>query len=183
MPFSYYRQLDAMDCGSTCLRMIMKHYGREYSPTLLRKICHNTREGVSLLGISDAAESLGLHTVGVKLTWKQFIDDVNLPCIVHWNQNHFIVVYEIKKHKNVNFVCVADPAEGLLRYSENQFKKNWLSVKDKKCDNNYGIALLLEPTPLFYEQKYEKKDSNFNLKYIIKYLKPQRHNIFSNDNC
>ena len=90
MPFAYYKQLDAMDCGPTCLRMIAQHYGRNYSLQNLRERCHITREGVSLLGISDAAESIGLRATGVKITWEQLRDEMPLPCIVHWNQRHFV---------------------------------------------------------------------------------------------
>ena len=87
MSFPHYKQLDAMDCGPTSLRIVAQHYGRHYSLQSLRDRCHITREGVSLLGISDAAETIGLRTTGVKITWEQLRDEAVLPCIVHWSEN------------------------------------------------------------------------------------------------
>lgn len=117
-----------MDCGPTCLRIIAAHYGRYYSLPSLRTKCHITREGVSLLGISDAAESLGLRTVSMKATWPQLRRVVPLPCIVHWYQRHFIVVYKIARKRGKWWVYVSDPANGLLKYSEADFLKGWLST-------------------------------------------------------
>ena len=97
MRFPHYTQLDTMGCGPTSLRIVAAFYGRNYSLQNLRDRCHITREGVSLLGISDAAESIGFRTAGVKLTWRQLREEANLPCIVHWNQRHFVVVYKIKQ--------------------------------------------------------------------------------------
>ncbi|MBR6805375.1 MAG: peptidase domain-containing ABC transporter, partial [Bacteroidaceae bacterium] len=97
--FQHYIQFDRKDCGPTCLQMIAKHYGKYYSLSTLRDKCFITREGVSMLGISDAAETIGLRSIGVKITLEQLIDDVPLPCILHWNQNHFVVCYKIKKRR------------------------------------------------------------------------------------
>ena len=105
-----YYQLDAMDCGPTCLRMIAKHYGRSYSLQGLREKSFITREGVSMLGISEAAESIGFRTSGVRITYEQLRDEAVKPCILHWNQNHFVVCYKIKKGK----IYIADPASGLV---------------------------------------------------------------------
>ncbi|MEG0519448.1 MAG: peptidase domain-containing ABC transporter [Bacteroidales bacterium] len=125
-----------------------------------------SREGVSLLGISDAAEEIGFHTAGVKITWEQLRDEANMPCIVHWNQRHFVVVYKIKKEKKGNWqVYVSDPAQGLLKYSHEQFCKSWLQ------DSAKGIALLLEPTPKFYKEKGDE-DKRLSFGYILQYLKP-----------
>ena len=96
-PFPHYLQLDAMDCGPTCLRMIAKYYGRSYSLQTLRERSFISREGVSMLGISDAAETIGFRSSGVRITIDQLIDDVPLPCILHWNQSHFVVLYRKKK--------------------------------------------------------------------------------------
>lgn len=102
--FPYYHQADAMDCGPTCLRMIAKYYGKSYSLQTLRARSFISREGVSLLGISDAGEAVGFRTAGVYVSFEQFITDVPLPCILHWNQNHFVVCYGIKKRKgNIGF--------------------------------------------------------------------------------
>ena len=95
--FPHYRQLDSMDCGPSCLRMISRFYGKSFTLSYLRQKSHITREGVSLLGISDAAESIGFRTRGMKLAWEQLRDEATLPCIVHWAQRHFVVVYKITK--------------------------------------------------------------------------------------
>ena len=106
-PFPHYQQLDSMDCGPSCLRMIAKYYGRSYSLQNLRERSFITRQGVSMLGISDAAESIGFRTRGVRISLEQLIEDVPLPCILHWNQDHFVVLYGIKKKragKHINSV-------------------------------------------------------------------------------
>ena len=95
MSFPHVLQHDSMDCGPTCLSIIATFYGRRIPIERLRELCYTTREGTSLLGIGDAAEKLGFHTVGVKLSWERLQDEATLPCIIHWNQNHFIVVYKI----------------------------------------------------------------------------------------
>ena len=179
MSFPYFKQLDAMDCGPTCLRMIARHYGRSYSLQNLRERCHITREGVSMLGISDAAESIGFRSTGVKITWEQLRDEMPLPCIVHWNQRHFVVVYEIRKRRGGYVVKVADPASGLLTYTEEAFCRAWLQAgKDNEGDgsvsaNTHGIALMLEPTPKFYEEKGDE-EKKFGFGYILGYLLPYK---------
>jgi ATP-binding cassette subfamily B protein len=95
--FPLYIQLDAMDCGPTCLRMIAKHYGRHYSLQTLRENAFITREGVSMMGISDAAEKIGFRTTGYRLSVEKLVDDMPLPCILHWNQGHFVVLYKVRK--------------------------------------------------------------------------------------
>lgn len=170
--FTAYHQLDAMDCGPTCLRMIAKFYGKNYSLQSLREKCHITREGVSMLGISDAAEAIGFRSTGVKLTWEQLRDELPLPCIVHWEQKHFIVVIEIKKRRNNYVVRVADPASGITEFSEEDFLKGWLqSVQDP-----YGVALMLEPTQQFYQRSGEG-NQHYGFGYVLNYLRPYRNNI------
>lgn len=167
--FPFFKQLNAMDCGSTCLRMICKHYGRSFSAGRLRDLCHTSQEGVSLLAISDAAERIGFRTAGVRLTWEQLWKDAPLPCIVHWNQTHFVVVYKIKKET----VYVSDPAEGLLEYTESDFKKCWISTQDDngvKC----GIALLLEPGPEFFREDDDDEDHSLSFSYLLSYLRPYK---------
>lgn len=99
--FPHYLQLDSMDCGPSCLRMIAKYYGRSYSLQSLRERSFITRQGISMLGISDAAESIGMRTQGVRISFGQLIEDVPLPCILHWNQNHFVVLYAITKKRRL----------------------------------------------------------------------------------
>jgi len=161
-----------MDCGPTCLRMVAKFYGRSYSLQSLRERCHITREGVSLLGISDAAESIGFRTTGVKITWEQLRDEMPMPCIVHWNQRHFVVVYSVVKRRRGTFVKVADPASGLLEYRAEDFLKSWLQSEDK----SEGIALILEPTPQFYQEEGEEK-KKYGFGYVFQYLRPYRSYI------
>lgn len=165
--FPFFNQHDEMDCGPTCLQMVAKYYGKYFTLQELRKKSFLTREGVSLLGISEAAEAIGFHTIGVKISIQKLEEEVSLPCIVHWYQRHFIVVYKIQRKK----VFVADPAVGLITYTKEEFKKGWLSTKENGGDE--GVALLLEPSPLFnsYEHEHEKKLSKRNFSYLFKYVK------------
>lgn len=128
MKFPHYIQLDMMDCGPTSLRIVAAYYGKQYSLQNLREKCHISREGVSLLGISDAAEEIGFRTISVKLTWPQLRTVAPLPCIVHWRQRHFVVVYKIRKIRDRWWVYVSDPAHGLLKYPESVFLKAWLAT-------------------------------------------------------
>ena len=184
--FPYYKQLDAMDCGPSCLRIIARFYGKSYSLQTLRERCHITKEGVSLLGISDAAESIGFRTIGVKITWEQLRDELPLPCIVHWNQRHFIVVYKIKKRKKGYEIFVSDPAAGRLKYDERTFLKAWLQPSslneqsrempvndDTYCIKEYGIALILEPTDAFYKEA-EDKNKKMDFMHLLAYLRPYK---------
>jgi ATP-binding cassette subfamily B protein len=143
MIFKHYKQPDEMDCGPTCLRMVARHYGKSYMLQDLRQLSKSTRSGSSLLGISEAAEKIGFRTLGIKITFDKLIEDAPLPCIAHWNQNHFVVIYKIKR----DTIYIADPGHGLLKYSKEEFLKSW------KSDINEGILLLLEPTPEFFEDK------------------------------
>ena len=178
--FPTYRQLDSMDCGPTCLKIIARHYGRNYSLQHLRDLCHISREGVSLLGISDAAEAIGFRTTGVKLTFMQLCEEAAMPCIVHWNQRHFVVVYKVEHRHGRTFIHVSDPASGLLKYTQEQFLKSWISISGTDEEGGsaspLGIALLLEPTPKFYDEKGDE-DKRFGFKGMLKYLRPYRHYI------
>lgn len=165
MRFPFFEQYDNKDCGAACLRMISAFYGKRYSQQEMHELCYVGKEGVSMLGISDAAESIGLRTCGVKITWKQLRDEAPLPCIVHWSQKHFIVVYRIRKKKGGCIVDVADPAEGLLSYSENSFLRQWLSPE------GYGLALLFSTTPSFFE-KESKKYKSRRFYSLLGYLRP-----------
>lgn len=174
--FPSYIQLDAMDCGPTCLGMIAKHYGRHYSLETLRQHSFITREGVSMLGISDAAEHIGFRTSGVMISFEQLVNDVPLPCIVHWKQNHFVVLYNIKKDKKAGHrIYVADPALGLVTYDEADFKKCWYSTK--KDEEEKGTAMLLEPGPEFFDREDEKENRNRSLRYFLRYLAPYKSQL------
>ena len=177
MSFPHYFQHDAMDCGPASLRIVAAYYGRNYSLKGLRDRCHVTREGVSLLGISDAAESIGFRTSGVKITWTQLKMEAVLPCIVHWNQNHFVVVYEIQERFGKCQVLVSDPASGLLKYDETAFLRSWLQGKDDDAGaSGKGIALLLEPTPKFYQEPSDG-GGKMGFSYLFRYLKPYKRHI------
>ena len=134
--------MDQMDCGATCLRIIFKYNGQLVSIHKIRKLCQTTKNGVNMLGISEAAEKLGFRTYGVRLTLEQ-LKEAELPCILHWNQNHFVVLYNIKKNK----YYISDPATGLIAYDEKEFKKNWFSTRELHA----GLSLLLSPGPQFYQ--------------------------------
>lgn len=164
-----------MDCGPTCLKMVAQHYGKSFSISKLRDLSFITREGVSMMGISYAAEAIGMHTQGVKATYEQLRDEATLPVIVHWGQNHFVVVYRIKKGRNGNdTVYVADPAHGLLKYSKEQFLNKWR--EDDSGKTKKGITLLIEPTPEFYQENpHEEKKLSFG--YLLGYLRPYRKYI------
>lgn len=134
--------MDQMDCGATCLRIITKHYGQTVSIHNIRRLCQTTSDGVNMLGVSDAAEKLGFRTYGIRLTLDQ-LTDIELPCILHWNQNHFVVLYGIKKGR----YYISDPASGLIVFDQNEFSKNWYSTKQL----HEGLSLILSPGPNFYE--------------------------------
>ena len=156
-----------MDCGPSCLRMIAKFHGKNFSLQTLRERSFLTREGVSLLGISDAAESIGMRSVGARVSFAQLSAQVPLPCIVHWREEHFVVVYAIKKGK----VYVADPAYGQIKYNEAEFLKGWCGHSD--AAQAKGLCLLLEPTPDFYAQKDEKTDKS-TFGYLFSYFRNQK---------
>ena len=162
-----------MDCGPSCLAIIAKHYGRQVGREHLRKICSLGKDGVSLLGISKAAETIGFKTIGGRLNFATLADEVPLPCIVHWNQNHFVVVYKIRKHKKEKYtIYVADPGKGLVTYTKEEFCEHWVSTKTNGEEK--GISLLLEPTEQFYTQKDAKivpmqNRVNFLWGYLKKY--------------
>ena len=155
MSFPFYKQYDAMDCGPTCLRMVAKHHGKDINILKLREAAGISREGVSLLGISEAAEKIGFKTIGAKITFQQLDEDAFLPCILHWGQNHFVVLppqnYNRKK-KNTK-ILIADPGIGLIKIDKTDFLQKWLG------HNSEGLVLLLEPTPEFQEQEDDKKSA------------------------
>ena len=160
-----------MDCGPSCLAMIAKHYGQQADKEQLRKICSLGKEGVSLLGISKAAENLGFKTIGGRLSFEMLYQEDPMPCIIHWNQNHFVVVYKIKKHNKGKYtVYVADPGKGLVTYTKEEFCEHWISTKTNGEEK--GIALLLEPTEQFYAQNDTKAvPTQRRVKFLWSYLK------------
>jgi len=167
--FPFYEQHDAMDCGAACLRMVAKHYGRYYSMERLRSLTYLGREGVSLLGISDAAEDIGLQTLAVQTTFDQLLSVIPLPCIAHWNnEEHFVVIYKV----NRNYVWIADPQDGKFKLPKEEFMQHWAMGQTRDGDQQ-GILLLLQVTPEFYQQEGDKVDkSGFN--YVFSYFRQYR---------
>ncbi len=168
--FPFYKQLDAMDCGPTCLRMVARYYGKHFTLQSLREKSFLSREGVSMLGIAKAAEAIGLQTMGVSLTWERLRNEAPLPVIVHWKQNHFVVVYKIKRDR----VYVADPGFGHTVYSKEEFLRGWISTR--KDGEAKGSALLLQPTPDFLNQEDEPvKKTGF--RYLLRFLTPYKRYV------
>lgn len=175
MKFFHFKQPDTMDCGPTCLKMVAQYYGKTYSIPKLRELSYITREGVSMMGISYAAEAIGMHTQGVKLTYEQLRDEATLPVIVHWGQNHFVVVYKVKKGRNgKDTIYVADPAHGLLKYNKEQFLNKWR--QDNTKESKRGITLLIEPTPEFYQEN-PHEERKLRASYLLGYLRPHKKYI------
>ncbi|MCY1634604.1 peptidase domain-containing ABC transporter [Marinifilum sp. D737] len=170
--FPHFRQLDAMDCGPTCLRMIAKHYGKNYTLQSLRDKSHITREGVSMLGIADAAESIGMRSMGVRISFDQLAKEAPLPAVCHWGQNHFVVVHKVEEKRNKTIVHVADPGSGLLKFTKEEFIKQWASTQSQ--GELKGLCLLLEPTPDFYSKNGEEVSQKKSIGFLLKYLKPYR---------
>ncbi|WP_133574810.1 peptidase domain-containing ABC transporter [Pedobacter metabolipauper] len=165
--FQFYKQPDRMDCGPTCLRMVAKYYGKNFSAQRLRNISGINREGVSLLGISEAAEKIGFRTIGTRLTLNQ-LAETELPAILHWDQKHFVVVYKApSKSAKERLWYIADPAKGLITYTEKEFLMHWLSVHNN--GHSQGIVLMLSPTPELYAQEGDKKEG-LNFSFLLRYL-------------
>lgn len=169
--FVNIKQRDAMDCGPSCLAIVVNYYRRQVDRDGLRKICSLGKDGVSLLGISKAAETIGFKTIGGRLSFNTLAHEIPLPCIVHWNQNHFVVVYKIKKHNKGKYtVYVADPGKGHVTYTKEEFCEHWISTKTNGEEK--GIALLLEPTEQFYAQNdTEAVPTQSRVKFLWSYLK------------
>lgn len=170
MSFPFVRQPDSMDCGPSCLKMVAGYYKKNFSIETLRRKCYITREGVSFLGLSEAADSLGFRTIGVKIPFSKLEENVPLPCIVHWRQKHFVVVYKISGDK----IWIADPATGLLKIDRKEFLSNWSAgVADGE---RIGLVLILEPTPALYD-KEDDSGRNGGFRFLWKYFRLYRKYI------
>lgn len=171
MNFPIYIQPDAMDCGPACLRMICSFYGKDYSLKKLREYTFIGKDGVSLMGISKAADKIGFKTIGGRVEIDSIVNKAILPCIIHWDQEHFVVLYKIKKKKNEKIFYIADPGKGLVQYKEREFSDHWISMRLKGEEK--GVILLLEPTELFYQQEGDENNnhSRGELKFLTTYFK------------
>lgn len=180
MSYPFKRQLDSFDCGPTCLQMIAEFFGRTYELDYLRQECFLTREGVSLLGISQAAEKIGFRTLMAKVTVESLRDECPLPAILHWNQEHFVVLYKVRRKLQYNLVdkdnfqyIIADPGHGMTKLKEADFLKCW-----QTSETNQGVVLLLEPTSKFYGFEREKNTEKHNdLKFLFSYLSPFKKQV------
>ena len=171
--FHYVKQHDSMMCGVACLEMICAHFGKKYNQNFLSNICFATTEGVSLLGIRDAAVKIGLYTISGRLTIEE-LSSATLPCILHWNQNHFVVLYKVKKGRKF---YIADPGKGLITYTTDEFKQHWIEMgRDEK---GKGIAMFLEPTQAFYDNSNEHETRTEKpFKFLFGYVKQYRKYFF-----
>ncbi|MFN3941639.1 MAG: peptidase domain-containing ABC transporter [Flavobacterium sp.] len=202
--FPHYHQPDSKDCGPTCLKIVAKHYGKTIGMQTLRHLSETTREGSNLLTLSEAAESLGFRTLGVKISLEK-LTEAPLPCILHWNKNHYVVLYDIKKsnfkgeglgrgRKSLSFgegfmvrskdniqytFKISDPAHGLIEYNQALFLKFWIG-NNATTQTEEGIALLLEPTPKFYNNEFENQEENTfgSFRYLMRYVLPYRSFVF-----
>ncbi|HVW97841.1 MAG TPA: peptidase domain-containing ABC transporter [Mucilaginibacter sp.] len=158
--FQFYKQRDEVDCGPTCLKMIAKHFGRTFSIQKLRTLCQITKGGVTFLDISEAAEKLGLHSIGFKADVAQ-MKELELPCILHWRQNHFVILYKVKN----DIFYIADPAVGLFTLTEKEFANNWMA----SAEYSDGVALFINTTPRFYNME-DDPTSELSWSFITRYL-------------
>lgn len=169
--FPSYRQPDQRDCGPTCLKMIGKYYGKSFSTNYLRKLCETHKHGVTLLGISNAAEKIGFKTLAVKIDYETLVKEAILPCIVHWQNNHFVVVYKVSNR----FVWISDPVKGLLKISKQDFIAGWAGILNN--GEMLGICLLLEPT-LRFEEDEITDSTKINIRFLYPYLRKYRKLFF-----
>lgn len=183
MKFPFHRQLNKKDCGATCLQMVADYYGRKYSLKHLREISYISREGSSLMGISDAAERIGFRTLGLCVNLESLKTCITLPCILHWNQNHYVVCYKIAKRANGKTrYYVADPATMKRVYDEADFQKHWISTNRNK--ENRGVLLSLEVKPEFYEFEDNRSlGRSHGIERYLKYLKPHKGALAQNIMC
>ncbi|MFA4869665.1 MAG: peptidase domain-containing ABC transporter [Pedobacter sp.] len=164
--FPFYKQPDAKDCGPTCLRIIAKHYNKSIPLQQIRTLSETTREGSGLLGLSNAAENLGFRTLGVKIDFDTLVSEAPLPCIVHWNKNHYVVVYEVDKS---NKVYVSDPSYGLITYTKEEFIQHWIGENASEKTEE-GIALILETSPSFYKNEFDEEVNKTSFSFLSRYL-------------
>lgn len=170
--YPVYRQLDTMDCGPSCVRMIAAYHGRHFSLQYLRELSHIDRDGVSMLGILKSAENIGFEAIGTRLPLesgehgKVGLTDIPLPCMVHWEQNHFVVVYEITD----KYIRIADPGAGLMKLSHDSFTEGWIGE-----GQDVGIVGVFSPTPKFYENEDQENVKKNGFRYLFQFLKPYKH--------
>ncbi len=162
--FPNYKQPDSKDCGPTCIKIIANHYKKTLPLQQIRSLSETVRSGSNLLNLCNAAENIGFRSLGVKIDIQK-LQEVPLPCILHWNKNHYVVLYKIKK----DLFYVSDPAHGLLKYTQEEFLKNWIGNNATE-ETEEGVALLLEPTPKFYDSEWDEKEKSLGFSFLSKYI-------------
>ena len=178
--FPNYIQIDSKDCGPTCLKIIAKNYGKVFKIQDLRDYSETSRDGSNLMMLSDAAEKIGFRTIGAKLSLVK-LQEAPLPCILHWNKGHYVVLHKIrisklgiKKNRKKQIYCISDPAIGLIEYSKDEFLKFWIGNNANK-NIEEGIVLFLEPTPKFYQSESDnEEDTHLGFRLLFKYLLPYK---------
>ena len=180
MSFPFYQQPDHMDCGPTCLRMVAKYHGRPVALEKLRALSATTRSGSDLHNIAAGAEAIGFRTLGVKVALSKLITEQPLPCVLHWNSNHFVVLHKITGGHSTALraskpltLHIADPGHGLLTYTEAEFLEHWIG-KGAKRETKEGIALLLEPTPRLAERDADDEGPPKGFAFLYRYLTPHK---------
>ncbi|MEC4047848.1 peptidase domain-containing ABC transporter [Flavobacterium sp. SUN046] len=176
--FPFYKQAESKDCGPTCLKIIAKHFGKSINIQSLRDWSETNREGSNLLFLSEAAERIGFRTLGVKLNAEK-LEEVSLPCVLHWNKEHYVVLYAIQtggffSGKTAKKYRISDPAIGLIDYSEEEFLKFWIG-NNATTVTEEGVALLLEPAPKFFQSEFEEEGGKaFGFSYLLQYIYPYK---------
>ncbi|MEG0518846.1 MAG: peptidase domain-containing ABC transporter [Bacteroidales bacterium] len=168
MRYPFFQQRDSATCGPTCLKMIVKFYGKELPLEYLLNGSYTSRTGTTLLSLSDMAESIGFRTKGVQMTFERLNEIQHLPCIAQWNANHFVVIYRVTPSK----ITIGDPVIGIVTYSKEKFLNFWYNNQTNK-----GVALLLETKPVFLDKKYDYKINQLDFSKILVYLKPHKRSI------
>ncbi len=164
--YPFHRQTDQSDCGPSCLKMIAEYYGQTLDINDLRNKCKRTKGGVTFQALSDAAEEIGFKSLGVSVDFKTLEQDVPLPCIVQWRKRHLITIFKITKRH----IIVSDPLFGVIKYSHEDFSKNW--IYSKKENEKEGAVLLLEPLPEFFKKNYINRKPTKGFSFLVKYFKP-----------
>jgi ATP-binding cassette, subfamily B, bacterial len=168
--FPFFRQIDQKDCGPTCLRMISKFYGKSYSREFLRSRTHISKQGVTLAGIAEAAESIGFRTLGLNVDFDVLLEKIPKPCIVPWRQRHFVVVIEYRKGKEI---VVADPGFGILSYKKKEFLDGWLS----NAESNANYVLVLDPSPGFYANGEDVEERTPGFRFLLPYFQAHKKSL------
>lgn len=179
--FPFYKQADSKDCGPTCIRIISKYYGKDIGMSRLRNLAQTTREGSSLLNLSEACEKIGFRTIGVRTDFETLMEDVPFPAIILWNKNHFVVIYKVKKTKKETFIYLSDPSFGLITLKKHEFLKHWIG-NNSNDKTREGIVLTLETTPSFFMNSFDDDieivNNKINIKFIVSYISKYKKLIF-----